>query len=227
MVYRRGHHRRGGARKGAGRKPKDGKAGVSHARRQRLGKRSVVHVTMRVVKEMAGLRRWKQYQQIRRALHLANQRADFRVVQFSIQGNHFHLLIEVDSKPALSRGMQGLNISVAKRLNKLAGRRKGKVFKDRYHARVVKNPRQARNALCYVLHNARRHGVHESHNPHWLDPCSSQEYFDGWSHRQRRTPPEPSPDEQVVRPARSWLLTEGWKRYGLLHSHESPGSKRA
>ena len=224
MVYRRGHHRRGGARKGAGRKPNGDTAGVSHLRRQRLRKGSVVHVTMRVVREMAGLRRWKQYQQIRQALHLANQRTDFRVVQFSIQGNHFHLLVEVDSKPALSRGMQGLNISIAKRLNRLAGRRKGKVFTDRYHARVIKKPRQARNALCYVLHNARRHNVHEANNPYWLDPYSSAEYFDGWSHHRPKKPP---PNEHVVKPARSWLLTTGWKTYGLLRPYDSPGSKRA
>ena len=39
-----------------------------------------------------------------------------RIVQFSVQGNHLHLIVEADSSTALSRGMQGLCIRLAKAL---------------------------------------------------------------------------------------------------------------
>ena len=58
----------------------------------------------------------------------------------------------------LEVGMQGLAIRIARGLNRLWGR-KGKVFADRYHDRVLRTPREVRNALAYVLNNARRHAV--------------------------------------------------------------------
>jgi hypothetical protein len=53
--------------------------------------------------------------------------------------------------------MQGLAIRIAKGLNRLWGR-KGKVFEDRFHERVLETPREVRTALAYLVHNARRHG---------------------------------------------------------------------
>ena len=60
---------------------------------------------------------------------------------------------------ALARGMQGLQISAARHVNRAAGR-KGTVFADRYHAEIIDNRRQARHALAYVLNNWRRHDEH-------------------------------------------------------------------
>lgn len=51
--------------------------------------------------------------------------------------------------------MQAFQISAAKHLNaamtvSTGKRRKGTVFVDRYHARIIRTPKQARNALAYV-----------------------------------------------------------------------------
>ena len=167
------------------------------------------------------MRRWKQYREIRRALHLANRRGQIRVIHFSIQGNHFHLIVEADSKPALARGMHGLNISVGKRLNKVAGKRRGPVFADRYHSRLIDSPRQTRNTLCYVLQNARRHAERRTTDPNWVDPFSSASFFDGWKHN--ATTRSPDDDEQLVRSPRSWLLRTGWRKHGLISVREVPG----
>src|SRR5678809_89535 len=78
--------------------------------------------------------------------------------RFSIQGNHIHLVVEADSAEALSRGMKAWEIRVARAINRSQGRR-GKVFPDRYHAERVKTCRQARATYCYVMQNARRHGL--------------------------------------------------------------------
>ena len=47
----------------------------------------------------------------------------FRVVHFSLQSNHMHLIVEACDTIALSRGMKGLLVRLARRLNKMWKRR--------------------------------------------------------------------------------------------------------
>jgi hypothetical protein len=71
---------------------------------------------------------------------------------------------------ALARGIQGFASLVARRLNAIAKRR-GKVFADRYHSRVLRTPREVRNVLCYVINNWLHHW---RENAVWIvDPFSS------------------------------------------------------
>ena len=93
-----------------------------------------------------------------------------RMVHFSVQGNHIHLIVEADDKKCLSRGLQGLNVRIARAVNRALGR-KGNVFADRYHARILKTPTEVRNAVRYVLNNLRKHRP-ETH-PWYIDPYSS------------------------------------------------------
>jgi putative transposase len=97
------------------------------------------------------------FRAVRGALAGARARFGFRLVHFSVQRDHLQLLAEVSDRRALSRGMQGLTIRVAKVVNRRLGR-SGRVFADRYHARALTTPREARWALRYVLSNARKHG---------------------------------------------------------------------
>ena len=85
--------------------------------------------------------------------------------------------------------------------------RRGTVFADRYHDRVLTTPRQVRHALAYVLCNARKHGL-APRTRHWVDPCSSAAAFPGWS-----CAIELAPTLATVEP-RTWLLTIGWRRAG-------------
>ncbi|MEW6270226.1 MAG: transposase [Thermodesulfobacteriota bacterium] len=139
-------------------------------------------------------------------------RDEFRVAHFSVQTNHVHLIVEADGKAALARGMRGLAIRCALAVNRALGRR-GALWGDRYHARALHTPRMVRNALTYVLGNARKHLRAVA----GLDPCSSARWFDGFRRPLRRPAGEPP-----TTPPRTWLLRLGWRRGGLISLDEEP-----
>jgi hypothetical protein len=95
-------------------------------------------------------------------------------VEFSVQADHIHLVVEADGKEALTRGLQGLIIRIARAINR-ALERKGKVFADRYHARILKTPAEVRNAVEYVRRNYAKHLLKRGKMPHpWdIDKYSS------------------------------------------------------
>ena len=204
----------GGVRKGAGRKPKGARAGVSHRTREPLAARYPVHVTVRLRRGLASLRKPRTYRALQEALAAGSERFGFRLVHYSVQSNHLHLMAEAKNAEALSRGMQGLSVRIAKRLNRL-WKRRGRVLADRFHARILRTPREVRVALGYVLNNCRRHGIGIDGS----DPYSSGAWFDGWRRRER-TDWAGAP---IVARARSWLLRKGWRRHGLLGFYETPG----
>ena len=134
------------------------------------------------------------------------------MLQFSVQDDHVHLIVEADDTQALRRGLRGLAIRVARAVNRALGRR-GAVWGDRYHARALTSPRPVRHALVYVLMNLRKHHV----GGRGMDPCSSAKFFDGWREPVRTE----SARAPVVR-ARTWLAAVGWRRHGLLGIDERP-----
>jgi hypothetical protein len=149
---------------------------------------------------------------IERALGRGAQRFGWRLVHYSIQTTHLHFIAEARDRRALSRGMQGLSVRLARALNTL-WHRIGAVFADRYHARALRTPREVRCALLYVLQNARHHGLRVE----GCDPCSSGAWFDGWAGTVvdfARTP--------LVVAASTWLLRVGWRRHGLIGLREAP-----
>jgi REP element-mobilizing transposase RayT len=158
---------------------------------------------------------------VQRALTAARSRFGFRLVHYSVMTNHLHLIVEADDRRALSRGLKGLQVRIARRLNQHLGRR-GRVFPDRYHARALTTPTEVRRALAYVLNNARRHGAKAGwrYDPRWLDPCSSAYAFDGW--KNVCSPPAARLKTGVAR-AQTWLAKVGWRRRGLIHASEVPG----
>jgi hypothetical protein len=138
------------------------------------------------------------------------------LVHFSVQADHVHLLVEANDKDALSRGLRGLVIRVARAVNRVLGRM-GRVWGDRYHARATKSPREVRNAIVYVLMNAQKH-IPDAPT---FDLCSSASSFDGW-----RLPSLGPPDHpRGTEPPATWLLRAGWKRHGLVSSEERPRSR--
>jgi REP element-mobilizing transposase RayT len=219
---RRPDGRHGGWRPGAGRKRRS--RNCSHLRRESLSKHHPCHVTLRAVDGLP-LRRAAVLEAIRAAIE-ASHKEDFRVTHFNVLGNHLHLITEADHELALARGMQGLMVRLARAINRVLGRT-GSVFRDRYHARALTSPREVRNALRYVLCNARHHAAERGQRlaRTWIDPYSSAPWFDGWR--------DPIVDQPWLRPllrrfaptapARTWLLTQGWRRHGLLAFDEVPG----
>ena len=230
--------KRGGKRKNAGRKPvhllPSGKPLHRRVRKRApVSSRTPVHVVLRVTEAVGRLRRRHTYHAIRLAILTAPVLGLIRVVHVSIQRNHIHLLVEAANEQALARGMQGLQISAARRLNaavtierRLDQPRRGQVFVTRYHAEIIRTPRQARHALAYVLNNWRRHREDlggAAQRRAQVDPYSSGIAFGGWH---GITSPFTAPADYQPLPvevARSWLLTDGWRKHGAIGLREVPG----
>lgn len=208
----------GGRRKGAGRKPKADRSGVPHRRRAALAPRYPVHVTVRVGQAYRGLRTKRRVQVIRQAFARC-MREGFRVTDWSVQGDHVHLCVEARDERLLSTGLRSFSVRVAKGLNRELGRR-GQVVADRYHARILRTPREVRNCLAYVLNNARHHA--RALSRHCSDTYSSGAAFDGWrgvvhhDHEVRAGP-------ITTAEPHTWLRREGWRRCGLISVNEVPG----
>jgi REP element-mobilizing transposase RayT len=179
-----------------------------------------VLVTVPLKRGLPRLRRTRERKALERAFHAGRERFGFRLTQYSIQSDHLHLIAEADDRRALSRGLQGLLVRVARALNKLWSRT-GKVFRDRYHDRVLRTPREVRHALAYVLGNARKHGLRILRGA--VDGFSSAPWFDGWR-GEDMAPFEWGSDCPVTR-ARTWLQRHGWRRHGLLDADEVPGGE--
>lgn len=220
---------RGGRRPGAGRPPNGDRPGVSHLKRPKLSRHHPVHVTLRVVKGLPALRRKKYGHVIFKALHDCRPDLRMRIVQFSIQPDHFHLIVEATDREALSRGMKGLTVRLARRLNERMSRR-GRFFADRYHARQLKTPLEVKRALAYVLNNIRHHMAQSGAQPprDWADPYSSVDHFDGFRRLPsgRRPCAEFSLGRAPVDGAKTWLLRVGWRSKGLLDLSSIPGPNR-
>src|SRR6185369_2492341 len=184
----------GGRRRGAGRKAGPGRPRVSHRRRASHDPRCPVHVTLRAAADLRCLRSDRVFDHLRSAVRKASHDA-FRVLQFSVQADHIHLVVESDASGGLSRGVQGLAIRMAKAINRALERR-GRVWGDRYHVRALATPREVRNALVYVLNNWMKHLP----QVRGFDPRSSAAWFSGWV-APVPLPPVPAPVTQ----ARSWL----------------------
>ena len=205
----------GGKRRGAGRKPKGERAGMSHAKRPRLHRRYPVLVTLKLRSGLRTLRSDDAHEVIKRAFAASCDNDELRVIEYSIQSNHLHLVAEACDERGLSRGMAGLAVRIARGLNR-AWKGAGKVFADRYHARILTTPRAVRIALIYCINNARKHGSWLAKMP---DVFSSGPWFDGWKGAVR-TSADSSP--RWLARARSWLLSIGWRRHGLIDPCEAP-----
>src|SRR3990167_1898975 len=214
----------GGRREGAGRRRDPKRHDPPHRARPTHTARYPVHVVLRTLPAVGRPRRGPVYHAIRRALGRIAAREGVQIVHLSIQHNHVHLLAEAASSAALSRGMQALSICAARAINRSLGRR-GKVFAHRYHRTDITSPRQARNALAYVLNNWRRHRedqVSPAARAAQLDAYSTAFHFDGWVNGEVITRPR----TELLLPSaapRTWLLRVGWRVHGAISPTEIPG----
>src|SRR5258705_7520439 len=126
----------GGRRDGAGRKPTPGRRPVPHPPRERHDRHCPAHVTLRATSGVPSLRSGRLFIATRSALAAAST-PRFRVLHYSVPADHLHLVVEADGPTAFERGARGLAIRVAKAVNRVLGRR-GRVWGDRYHARLLR-----------------------------------------------------------------------------------------
>ena len=211
----------GGARDHAGRKPGRNPP-PRHLPRAPFGSPLPAHVTLRMRPDVPSLRSAA----IERTFARGCARPGFRLVQYSLQGNHAHLMVEARDRDALGRGMKAIGARLALAVNRVAGR-SGPVLAHRYHVQLLRTPKQVWTGLRYVLLNTRRHAGRDavSARPVRVDPASSGRWFDGW----KRLVPDARevPSAHLHRPpvarAKTWLLAVGWRRHGLIDPADVPG----
>ncbi|MFN7971976.1 MAG: transposase [Acidobacteriota bacterium] len=197
----------GGKREGAGRKPAGDAAGLPHTALALHSPSQPVHVTMKVRADYPMLRTARLLPIIERHLAAGRERFGFRLVHYSIQPNHLHIIAEAESERSLARGVKGIAVRISRGLNRALGLT-GTVFPERHHARSLGSPREVRNALRYVLNNDSKHAAESGQRiVPAMDICSSARYFTGW--REDKAP-APLTDAAPVVPPRTWLLREGW-----------------
>lgn len=180
---------RGGKRERAGRKPKGERPLVSHAARPAFSRPTPAHVTLRMADDVPSLRSSKRFATIHSCFAAARGRLGLRLIEFSVLSNHLHLVVEADDDTALSRGMQGLAIRVAKALNRTLGR-SGRVFADHYHSRLLTTPTELAIAIRYVVNNDEHH------------------YGESDTRYSSRSP-DSAP---LLAVPQSWLVRIGWQR---------------
>lgn len=139
--------RHGGRRIGSGRTRIHSK-GVAHRIREKVTHRTPLHINFKV---NASIRNKACLQILKRAI-INSRRMGLRILHYSFQSNHIHLIIEVTANEDLTRGMRSLTVTFAK------GLKKGRVQVERYHLHVLKSIRETRNAIHYVVFNSQKHG---------------------------------------------------------------------
>jgi putative transposase len=173
------------------------------------------HVTLRAIRGLPSFRNDVLYAAFERAFR-RTVREDFRIVEFSVQTNHVHLIIEAEDNGALARGMKSFTVRANRLLNAALGRGRGRVWGDRYHRHDLTCPRAVRNALVYCLGNYKKHYGVTSGMPR-IDPFSSARWFEGWvGIRTADDGPRPTPRPVTV------LLATRWQKHGLIHPGEYP-----
>jgi REP element-mobilizing transposase RayT len=200
---------------------------MPHVPRGDFGRPLPAHVTLRMRNDVPSLRAERIVREVERTFAMGCVRKGFRLVHYSLQGNHAHLIVEARDRDTLGRGMKSIAARLARAVNRVAGR-KGRVLTDRYHLRLLPTPREVHHALRYVLLNARRHtstARDALKRTVRLDPASSAHWFQGWKYRvpsahEVRAAPT---DRPPVARARTWLLNVGWRRHGLLDPADVPG----
>jgi len=219
-------HGWGGRRKGAGCKRADNPR-VAHLRRAPLASRFPCHVTLKVRPDVPSLRDGRLVREVERSFACVLERKDFRLVHYSVQSNHLHLIVEANDARALGRGMNALGARLARAVNRVFGR-KGRVLLDRFHHVVLRTPTQVRNAMRYVLLNARRHLKTKPRTTR-IDPASSGRWFEGWRRSAgglvAQARERPGGHVVAIASPHTWLLSEGWRKAGpCLDPAEVPGA---
>jgi hypothetical protein len=181
----------GGWREKAGRK-RDPKSGMRHTSREGFSSTTPAHVTVKLMPDLLSLRNKQLVRALERTFAAGCDRSEFRLVHYSLLGNHAHPIVEARDQHALGRGMMAIGSRLALAVNRVMKRKK------------------ARRVMEVVL-----------------DPASSARWFEGWK---RGSGPVPRAavsaaghDRPPVARARTWLLTVGWRRHGLLDPVDVPG----
>jgi REP element-mobilizing transposase RayT len=135
-----------------GRRPRCGRKrikprGVSHCTREKVSGKTPLHVNF---KYRTSIRNKDSLKLLKKAIQNARGHG-LRVLHYSLESNHVHLILEAASNALLTQGMRSLTITMAKGLGL------GRVQIERYHLHVLKSIREVKHAIHYVLFTRQRH----------------------------------------------------------------------
>ena len=151
--------KRGGQRPGAGRKRLHSK-GVAHRVREKVSHRHTLHLNFKL---RVFIRNKLCLKILKRAIKNCRSHG-LKVLHFSLQSNHLHLLVEAPNNEILTRAMRSLSVTFSKGIGK------GRVQLERYHLHVLRSLKETRNAVHYVLFNEQKHtGLKKA----YMNPYSS------------------------------------------------------
>ena len=111
--------KKGTARKKPGPKAA-ARAAVRHRTRPVHRAYHPLHVTMRAVRGLPSFRQQQLFAAFERAFR-TTRREDFRIVEYSVQDNHVHMLVEANENEALARGMKSFSVRANRLFNTALG----------------------------------------------------------------------------------------------------------
>lgn len=154
--------RHGGRRPGAGRKPGPNPR-IRHRSRAALSRRLPCHVTLKVREGVPSLRTVRLVRELERSFAASCERNDFRLVHYSIQGNHAHLIVEADCEVALGRGMKALGARLAKAVNRHLRAIGARARRPLPPARAAHAARSSQRARLCALQRTQARGAGRTH----------------------------------------------------------------
>ncbi|MGZ3790137.1 MAG: transposase [Bacteriovorax sp.] len=114
-----------------------------------LKKPSSLHLTVKIVKNKADMKNKSVLGLLKRAI-LNARRQGLKVIHYSLEYDHVHLLIEAENNHVLGKGMQAFGVTLSKAINRMR-KRKGGVYKHRYHFRQISSSRELKNVMNYIF----------------------------------------------------------------------------
>ncbi len=106
-----------------------------------------------------------------------SQKYDLKILHFSVQSNHIHLIIEVESSEILTSAMKSFCRTLSGKIRANSKHKVSKIFKHRHHTHTLKTPREVKLALKYVLMNGAKH----LEKLPFIDLFSSSSLFQQWA----------------------------------------------
>lgn len=145
--------------KGAGR-PRIHDPGISHRKRPCLKKPSSLHLTIKVKRIKAEMKNRTVLILLKRAI-LNARKQGLRIIHFSLEYDHVHLLVEAADNLVLGKGMQAFGVTLSKAINRLK-KLNGEVYKHRYHFRKITSTRELKVVMNYIFSNGMKHKTAKS-----------------------------------------------------------------
>ena len=111
---------------------------MSHLRRPTVTGTEPVQVTLKLQPGLPSLRTPALKACVEQAIDAGHERFGMRLLNHTLEKDGLSLVVTAPHRRALSRGIQGISVRIARAVNRKL-ERKGRLFADRYDAHVLAN----------------------------------------------------------------------------------------